>query len=126
MFVICIPDSAVRAPSSHPSHAPCDHLLETRLGPATCEREHMMKLAALLVIGVALLLCHLRRASGAEAIVGVAAQPLAANVTRLVETLDFLGASLAVDVRKSLAEAGKNQNAERLQQLLDEHALFIV
>jgi hypothetical protein len=59
-------------------------------------------------------------------IVPVAAQPLAANVTRLVEALDFLGASLPAGVRKSLAEAAGERDAGRLQQTLDEHALFVV
>ena len=35
-----------------------------------------------------------------EPVIPVAAQPLAANVTRLVEALDFLGASLPPDKRE--------------------------
>lgn len=66
------------------------------------------------------------RAVGQEPIVPVAAQPLAANVSRVVEALDFLGAALPVDVKKSLAEAARKPDAERLQQLLDAHTLFIV
>jgi hypothetical protein len=63
---------------------------------------------------------------GQEPVVPVAAQPLAANVTRLVEALDFLGASLPAGAKQSLAEAARRLDASRLQQLLDEHALFIV
>jgi hypothetical protein len=51
---------------------------------------------------------------------------LAANVTRLVEALDFLGASLPANVKQSLAEAERKPDAIRLQQVLDEQALFIV
>jgi hypothetical protein len=58
--------------------------------------------------------------------VPVAAQPLAANVTRLVEALDFLGTPLPAKVKQSLAEAARKPDADRLQQVLDEHALFIV
>jgi hypothetical protein len=65
-------------------------------------------------------------AADVELIVPVAAQPLAENVKRLVEALDFLGAPLPADEKKSVAEAAGKPDAERLQQLLDEHALFVV
>ena len=61
-----------------------------------------------------------------EPVIPVAAQPLAANITRLVEALDFMGASLPADVTKSLAQAAAKPDGDRLQQLLDERALFIV
>ena len=64
------------------------------------------------------------RAADLEPVVPVVAQPLAANVTRLVEALDFLGASLPADVKRSLAESAQKPDADRLQQVLDEHALF--
>ena len=54
------------------------------------------------------------------------AQLLAANVTRLVEALDFMGAALPPDAKKSLAEAAAKRDGDRLQQLLDQRALFIV
>jgi hypothetical protein len=62
----------------------------------------------------------------AEPVVPVAAQPLAANVARLVEALDFMGAALPADTKKSLAEAAAKPDSDGLQQLLDERALFIV
>jgi len=77
-----------------------------------------------IVIGFGII--HRSHAAEPEPAVPVAAQPLAANVTRLVEALDFLGASLPVDVKQSLAKAAQKSDAERLQQVLDEHALFIV
>src|SRR2546427_8963124 len=65
------------------------------------------------------------RAAELEAVIPVAAQPLSANVKRLVEALDFLGAPLSEEVKKSLAEAARKPDAVRLQEVLDEHALFI-
>ena len=61
-----------------------------------------------------------------EPVIPVTAQPLAANVTRLVEALDFMGASLSPDVKRSIAEAVAKPDGDRLQQLVDERALFIV
>ena len=83
-------------------------------------------LAALFLAMIDSGLVHHSHAAAAEPVVPVAAQPLAANVTRLVEALDFLGASLPADVKKSLAQAAQKPDADRLQRLLDEHALFIV
>jgi len=85
-----------------------------------------LNFAALLVATIALSIACSCRAADAEPVVPVAAQPLAANVTRLVEALDFLGASLPADLKKSVAEAARNLDADHLQQLLDEHVLFIV
>ncbi|HKQ37685.1 MAG TPA: hypothetical protein VJ063_06375, partial [Verrucomicrobiae bacterium] len=48
-------------------------------------------------------------------------QPLAANITRLVEALDFLGAPLPREVKKPISP-----DAEALQQLFDQYVLFIV
>jgi len=79
----------------------------------------------LLLAPIGSLLISTRAAAESE-IVPVAAQPLAANAMRLVEALDFLGASLPADAKQSLGEAARKPDAERLQQVLDEHALFIV
>src|SRR5206468_8706803 len=56
--------------------------------------------------------------------VPVEGQPLSANVTRVLETLQFLGAPL--DIAKELAVAARAQDAERLQELLDPHTLLVV
>jgi len=80
----------------------------------------------LLAMGIGASSIQTSLAAEPEAVVPVAAQPLAANVTRLVEALDFMGASLAADVRKLLVEAAAKPDGDRLQQLLDERALFIV
>jgi hypothetical protein len=89
-------------------------------------KAHGILLAVLLTTAIGVLPSPRCRAAATEPVVPVAAQPLAANVSRLVEALDFLGASLPPDVQKSLAEAAQMPDAARLQQVLDKHALFIV
>src|SRR5882672_12032020 len=89
-------------------------------------KQNDILLAALLSAAIGAALIQSCGAAEPEPAVPVAAQPLAANVTRLVEALDFLGASLPADVKKSLAQAAQKPDADRLQRLLDEHALFIV
>jgi len=59
-------------------------------------------------------------------IVDVEDQPLGANVGRLIQTLDFLGAPLPKDLVKTLNEAVKKRDARKLQELLDPHATFVV
>jgi hypothetical protein len=56
--------------------------------------------------------------------VDVEGQPLAANVQRLGQALDFLGAPLPADTAKALADAG--QDANQIQRLLDPQVLFVV
>jgi hypothetical protein len=56
--------------------------------------------------------------------VEVEGQPLAANVERVIQALEFLGAPLAADVRAALAEAGRD--AGRIQRILDPHVLLRV
>lgn len=58
--------------------------------------------------------------------VTVEGQPLAANVNRLLQALDMLGAPLPKDVAESLATAAKTRDAAKLQALLDPHVLFVV
>src|SRR5688572_18071630 len=60
------------------------------------------------------------------AFVAVDGQPLAANVQRIIETLDQLGAPLPKTLRGDLIAAGKARNARRLQELLDAHVLLSV
>ena len=56
----------------------------------------------------------------------VESQPLAANVARLVDTLQYLGAPLASDKVAELKAVGRLRDARRLQQLLDDDVLFVV
>ena len=58
--------------------------------------------------------------------VAVEAQPLAANIQRLAEALDYLGAPLPADLRADLTRAGQARDAKRLQELLDPHVLLAV
>ncbi len=58
--------------------------------------------------------------------VAVEGQPLAANVKRLLQALDFLGAPLPAEVTKQLQAAVKDQDAKKLQQILDKHVLVVV
>jgi hypothetical protein len=53
-------------------------------------------------------------------------QPLAGNVTRLLQALEFLGAPLAANTGQALQPAIKTQNARKLQEVLDPHVLFVV
>src|SRR5262249_29636667 len=56
----------------------------------------------------------------------VEGQPLAANVGRLLQALDSLGAPLPEATRKALQPALAERDARKVQQLLDPHVLFAV
>ena len=56
----------------------------------------------------------------------VEGQPLAANVQRLITTLDYLGQPLPPELVGELEEAVKNRDGERLQELLDPRVLAVV
>ena len=58
--------------------------------------------------------------------VPVEAQPLSANVTRVLQALQFLGAPLPSETIKGLEAAAQAQDADRLQDLLDPHVLLLV
>lgn len=77
-----------------------------------------------IILGV--LLAMTCRAAEPETVVPVAGQPLAANAMRLIEALDFIGAPLPGEVKRAVADAAATRDGDRLQQLLDERALFIV
>lgn len=56
--------------------------------------------------------------------VAVEAQPLAANIERLVQALAYLGAPLPADVRAALRRAGQARDAKALQEALDTRVLL--
>ncbi len=58
--------------------------------------------------------------------VTVEAQPLSANIERLVEALEYLGAPLPPDVRRELLQAGQDRDAKALQERLDPRVLLAV
>jgi hypothetical protein len=64
--------------------------------------------------------------AGEAPTVEVEGQPLAANVRRLVDALDFLGAPLPEATRKALQPALSERDAGKVQQLLDPHVLLVV
>ena len=60
------------------------------------------------------------------AVVPVEGQPLAANVRRLMQALDFLGAPLSAETQKALQTACDEQDDGKIQRLLDPHVLLAV
>ena len=74
---------------------------------------------------VVCLLPSLARGTGPEPI-AVEGQPLAANVQRLVEALEFLGAPLPAETRAALRSAGETRDAAKIQKALDPHVLLLV
>ena len=67
-----------------------------------------------------------RPGSGALARVVVEGQPLGANIERLLDALDSLGAPVTAALRRDLVAAAKARDADRLQQLLDDRVLVVV
>src|SRR5207244_1705620 len=53
-------------------------------------------------------------------------QPVAGNVRRLLDALDYLGAPLPADQSKAILAAVKEQDPAKLQKLLDPHVLVQV
>ncbi|MEX2232999.1 MAG: CehA/McbA family metallohydrolase [Cyclobacteriaceae bacterium] len=59
-------------------------------------------------------------------VISVDGQPLAANVDRLVEALEYLGAPLRKEIRKELSSACRLRDAKKIQALLDPSVLLVV
>lgn len=59
-------------------------------------------------------------------VVDVEGQPLGANVARLLEALEFLGAPLDAQTGRDLMQAAQARDARRLQELLDPQVLVEV
>src|SRR6185312_5802000 len=58
--------------------------------------------------------------------VPVEAQPLSANIHRVLQALQFLGAPLPDKTVRELETATQARDADRLQELLDPHVLLVV
>lgn len=56
----------------------------------------------------------------------VEGQPLASNVQRLIQALEFLGAPLPSEMTNALQVAGRARDARKIQQLLDRQVLLVV
>jgi hypothetical protein len=59
-------------------------------------------------------------------VIDVEGQPLAANVRRLMQALDFLGRPLPADAVTALKAACDAQDADKIQRLLDPHVFLAV
>ena len=59
-------------------------------------------------------------------VVEVEGQPLASNVSRLLQALEFLGSPLPAKTTEALRTAAKKRDAIALQKALDPHVLFVV
>jgi hypothetical protein len=64
--------------------------------------------------------------AGVLATVTVEGQPLAANIERLLEALEYLGAPVPADLRRELLRAGQARDAAALQKWLDPRVLLAV
>lgn len=81
---------------------------------------HIVSMVAVLTGTVLLAADEVERATGVEG------QPLAANVTRVTEALQFLGAPLPLELVEKLNAAGQARDAARLQTLLDPQVALVV
>ena len=90
----------------------------------------MIRTHARLGLAVALILSATPLVFAADSpkmeIVAVEGQPLAANVERLLQALDILGAKLPGQTTQDLLAAVKERDAKKLQELLDPHVLALV
>lgn len=78
-----------------------------------------------------IVLCFLANTTFAGTVVtNVEWQPLAEEVERLFEAMDYAGSPISEDVQKSFArlrkESDTSKSSEQLQKLLDPHCLFVV
>ncbi len=64
--------------------------------------------------------------AGPVARIAVEAQPLGANIERLLQALDYLGAPLAPRLRRDVTTAAQARDADKLQQLVDDRVMLVV
>ena len=64
--------------------------------------------------------------AGMPAIVAVDGQPLAANLQRVVDALEFLGMPLPLSLREEISRAAQARDARKLQELIDSQVLLVV
>jgi hypothetical protein len=79
-----------------------------------------------LTLLAALLLAPIARGDDVATVSDVEGQPLASNAERLMQALDFLGASLPKDVAAGLTSAIQGQDAAKIQAVLEPHVLLQV
>jgi hypothetical protein len=78
------------------------------------------------LIGLALLAQAPLLAQDVPRVADVEGQPLAANIARVVDALEFLGAPLPQPLVAELKQAGQARDAGQLQQLLDPRVALVV
>ena len=81
---------------------------------------------ALLILAVGLLAGRSPALGASLDPVEVEGQPLAANIERLDQALEFLGAPLSAETRQALAPALKARDWRGLQETIDPSVLFVV
>ncbi len=86
----------------------------------------MRLLCALVFVLVGAMPCTGAMAAEVPVVETVEGQPLAANVTRLIQAMEYLGTPLPRQAVDALADAGKQRDAVQLQELLDERVAFVV
>ena len=86
----------------------------------------MMKIVRIVCLTLAILVPLTDNQASAQGPVEVEGQPLAANVRRLLQTLDYLGAPLPDEAQKAVQAACADRDAAKIQQLLDPHVLLAV
>ena len=82
--------------------------------------------AAVLVVCVSVASDFRLKAEATGRSAQVEAQPLASNVLRLLDALDYLGKPLSPAIRVELTKAGQARDAEKLQHILDPYVLVAV
>jgi hypothetical protein len=85
-----------------------------------------LRLCFLFALAVLLVTASVPHSLAAQAPARVEGQPLAANVERVLQALEFLGAPLPPATVSALRAAGRARDSAKLQRLLDPHVLFHV
>src|SRR5262245_26374629 len=75
---------------------------------------------------LAVVLCAGLGSAAEVPVVVVEGQPLAANVLRVMDALNYLGSPLSEQTARQIAEAAKARDAKALQRILDEHVPLVV
>src|SRR5262245_2001114 len=65
-------------------------------------------------------------AADSPEVIPVAGQPLAANVNRLLQAMEFLGTPLSADAVRALRPAIADQDSALIQTVLDRQVLLVV
>ena len=84
------------------------------------------RLGAAAAVGVALISAVRLWGADGLPVVAVEGQPLAANVERLLQALEFLGAPLDAATVEALGKQIRQQDARQIQETLDRHVLVQV